>query len=170
MAAPLRRRAERVERERDGREDRHRGGRQPGRVQQHQGEQEREPGARPGGVLIGGDLAPEAVHDLDGDTRQQEQARGAIGFGRPDRRHEGDRRQQSGEARQGRRPDGCESAGGHAGRFVPGVAGDPIGRGASGTDPGRGLPTSSPSANPVGGLEAPCRPPAPVPASSFPSR
>ena len=48
-------------------------------VFQHQGKQEREPCARPGGVLIGGDLAPEAVHDLDGDTRQQEQARGAIG-------------------------------------------------------------------------------------------
>ena len=41
-----------------------------------------------------------------------------------------------------------------------GVAGDPIGRGAIRRRSGRGLPTSSPSANPVGGLEAFCRPPA----------
>ena len=104
---------ERIERERDRHEDHDRGGRQPGRVQQHQGKEQREPGARPGGVLIGGDLAPEAVHHLDGDTRQQDQPGCAIGLGRPDRRHDGDRRQQSSEARQGRGPNECESAGGH---------------------------------------------------------
>ena len=106
---------ERIERERDRREDHDRGGRQPGGVQQHQGQEQREPGARPGGVLIGGDLAPEAVHDLDGDTREQDQTRGAIGFGRPDRRHEGERREESSEARQGGVPDGCGSGGGHGG-------------------------------------------------------
>jgi hypothetical protein len=62
--------SQRVERERDGREHDHRGRRQPGGVQEHQGKEQREPGARPGGVLIGGDLAPEAVRDLDGHTRQ----------------------------------------------------------------------------------------------------
>ena len=102
---------ERIERNRSRREDHHGRGREPGGVQQHQRQQQREPGAGPDALLIGGGLAPEAVNELDGDARQQDQPCRAIGLRGPDRRREREQGEQPCEGRQARGPD--ESAGGH---------------------------------------------------------
>src|SRR4029453_7601774 len=69
-------------------------------------------------VLVGGGLAPEAVNELHGDTRQQDQPCRAIGLGRPDWRRERDQGEQPCEGRQGRGPEWSMSAADHDGVIV----------------------------------------------------
>jgi hypothetical protein len=62
-------------------------------------------------TAVSGNLEPEAVNELHGDAHEQNQARGAIRFGRPDRCRQRDQGKERGEAGQRRGTGVCESAG-----------------------------------------------------------